>query len=70
VSADRDGIPALRTSEERSTIREIKHLLAATAANEQRSLTTFSRTGRTTPDTSSNAGQALDYDLRIRIPAH
>jgi hypothetical protein len=45
-------------------------MLAATAANEQRSLTTFSRTGRTTPDTGSNAGQPLDYDLRIRTPAH
>jgi hypothetical protein len=43
---------------------------SAEAASKRRSLTTFSRTGRTTPDTGANAGQPVDHDLRIRTMAH
>ena len=42
----------------------------AMTANKQRSLTAFSRTGETTLDSGANTGQLVDYDLRIRIPAH
>jgi hypothetical protein len=42
---------------------------AATATNKLRSLTAFSRTGRTTPDSDALRGQLMDHDLRVRIPA-
>jgi len=42
----------------------------AMTANKQRSLTAFSRTGGTAPDSGAHVGQQADYDLRIRIPAH
>jgi hypothetical protein len=42
----------------------------AMTANKQRSLTDFSRTGGTAPDSGAYVGQQAAYDLRIRIPAH
>jgi hypothetical protein len=43
---------------------------AAATANKQRSLTTFSQTERTAPDSGGLPGHAVDPDLRIRILAH
>ena len=37
---------------------------------ERRSLTTFSRTGRTAPDSGANLGHPMDNDLGTRILAH
>jgi len=34
------------------------------------SLTAFSQTGQTAPDSGGQAGQPMDPDLRIRILAH